>query len=367
MRARRSSERGVTAVVVAIGLVMLVSFLGLALNVGHLYSVRGELQNAADAGAISGTMELNGNAGPPITAALAMGEDLAERHFTDTSIAVSVAASDVDVGFWDKDARLFTRYDPDAVTAELASCAKLPCINAVRVNTSRDAAHAGTVDVAFGGILGKLTQDVGATAVAVSGGPCTVECADLPVALPDCGIASMLGPPCVGGTYVVKFQNDTTDTGAWTTLQTVNGGGASLIQCLLQESLATPDGKCKTNTACNLPNGSSGTELDVTDPIWVSNGTIKSACDLVAEMYAKHKNAEYLVPVVAASCPNQKWNQHVDITNWAVVKIASAPTDCTGTNKFFTVEIVCGAKTDHGKQGGCVANGVWLAHPQLVK
>jgi len=48
------NRRGVTAVIVAICLVMLIGFAALAIDVGYLYSTRNELQNVADAGALSG-------------------------------------------------------------------------------------------------------------------------------------------------------------------------------------------------------------------------------------------------------------------------------------------------------------------------
>ena len=48
------NRRGVTAVIVAICLVMLIGFAALAIDVGYLYSTRNELQNVADSGALSG-------------------------------------------------------------------------------------------------------------------------------------------------------------------------------------------------------------------------------------------------------------------------------------------------------------------------
>jgi Flp pilus assembly protein TadG len=53
-----NNQRGVSAVIVGICLFMLVAFVALAIDVGHLYVVRNELQNAADAGALAGARHL---------------------------------------------------------------------------------------------------------------------------------------------------------------------------------------------------------------------------------------------------------------------------------------------------------------------
>jgi Flp pilus assembly protein TadG len=49
-----NNQRGVSAVVIAICLFMLVAFVALALDTIHLVVARNELQNAADAGALAG-------------------------------------------------------------------------------------------------------------------------------------------------------------------------------------------------------------------------------------------------------------------------------------------------------------------------
>jgi hypothetical protein len=48
------NQRGATAILVAVALVVLVGFTALAIDVGHLVLARNELQNAADAGALAG-------------------------------------------------------------------------------------------------------------------------------------------------------------------------------------------------------------------------------------------------------------------------------------------------------------------------
>ncbi len=55
----KSRQHGAVAIIVAISLVVLIGMLGLVLDLGHLYVTKTELQNAADAAALSGAKELD--------------------------------------------------------------------------------------------------------------------------------------------------------------------------------------------------------------------------------------------------------------------------------------------------------------------
>lgn len=59
--AGRRFQRGAVAIITALSLVVLVGFAGLALDGGHLYLTKTELQNAADACALSASYELTGS------------------------------------------------------------------------------------------------------------------------------------------------------------------------------------------------------------------------------------------------------------------------------------------------------------------
>jgi len=56
----KNRQGGAVAVMVGISMVMLVGFLALVIDLGHLYIAKTELQNAADAAALSGAKQLNG-------------------------------------------------------------------------------------------------------------------------------------------------------------------------------------------------------------------------------------------------------------------------------------------------------------------
>ena len=79
-----NNQRGVTAVIVAICLVMLVGFIALSIDVSHILVARNELQNAADAGALSGAGNLYLNDGTAInTNANQFGYDAAVANYSD--------------------------------------------------------------------------------------------------------------------------------------------------------------------------------------------------------------------------------------------------------------------------------------------
>lgn len=54
------NQKGAVAIIVALSLVAMIGVLGLVLDLGHLYVAKTELQNAADAAALSGAKQLNG-------------------------------------------------------------------------------------------------------------------------------------------------------------------------------------------------------------------------------------------------------------------------------------------------------------------
>lgn len=71
LSSHRARQRGAVAIIVAIALVMLVGFLGLALDLGKLYVAKSELQNGADACALAAARDLTG--ATPLTVSEAAG------------------------------------------------------------------------------------------------------------------------------------------------------------------------------------------------------------------------------------------------------------------------------------------------------
>jgi Flp pilus assembly protein TadG len=119
------SQRGVSAVVIAIALVVLLGFAALAIDVGFLYATRNELQNIADAAALAATRQLGATyqtltpaqqktyvCDPstivPIAQAVALKNQAAQKN-------IVINAADVVIGRWAGGTLTPTLNQPDAV------------------------------------------------------------------------------------------------------------------------------------------------------------------------------------------------------------------------------------------------------------
>ena len=56
----RGSNRGIAVVYIALMLLVLLAFVGLAIDIGYMYVAKSQLQNAADAAALAGANLLDG-------------------------------------------------------------------------------------------------------------------------------------------------------------------------------------------------------------------------------------------------------------------------------------------------------------------
>ena len=128
----RRDERGVVAVIAALMLTALVGMAALVVDLGWLYVVRGELQNAADAGALAGVVEIAMN-----------GLGAAEE------MAVSYATQPAQYHL--------TQPVPDSGAVDVS----FPAIDRMRVKVGPI-----TVPTIFARVLGIGTADVSALAVA---------------------------------------------------------------------------------------------------------------------------------------------------------------------------------------------------------
>ena len=92
LRALRD-RRGAISVVTALTLVMLVGFVGMAVDLARMFVVRSELQTAVDACALSAALELNGQSDAPLRAQLA-GQFLADQNKINFQSTALVLATD---------------------------------------------------------------------------------------------------------------------------------------------------------------------------------------------------------------------------------------------------------------------------------
>lgn len=182
-------QKGLAIVYIALMISALFGFVGLAVDVGHLYVVRGKLQNAADAAALAGAWSLYRDpAAPGATPTLdwerarTAATNFIRENSSDLASSVDLIDGTIEVGYW------------NITTKTLQSQTISPTsqdVPAVRATISRsDGSNGGPVSTFFMKIL-DATKDRAPVssrpAVAVSGYPGSVAPNILfPMALSKC-------------------------------------------------------------------------------------------------------------------------------------------------------------------------------------
>lgn len=224
---RLRDQNGATVILVALAMIVLLGMAALAIDVGYLYVVRGELQNAADAGALAGTQVLYNSNGTQVnTGANQVALDYVHAHHSERA---DVDVLRVERGHWSFATRTFTpnaSLTPvnlwDVTTAELD--ANTNFINAVRVVTIRktipDATGLAKPERPFfARIFGADGPVITATAVGYIGfaGTLPPEMADQPVAICKQAILDASGNyTCGVGRMINSGSNTGHQTGGWT-------------------------------------------------------------------------------------------------------------------------------------------------------
>jgi Flp pilus assembly protein TadG len=300
------NESGTTAIFVAICLFMLLIVLGIVIDLGHLYVVRQELQNAADAGADAGAMSLywlaNGtnpkDAKDLLNCAYAQlkAMEVVQHNKSDKKLLL-ISNADIEVGVW--------QYNPAGNSWEFQ---ELPCdaanaytLNAVRVTTRRTNAWNGPVNLFFGGILGFDSVELTAQATAMLGWVRHLRPGGgFPIAVGE----NYVPPP--GQKMPVTFKNDWSDTGCWHTFKHPYPDADYI------EDLVTGDWK---------DNGIDPQDLDIKigDNIMLKNGVATSVLKETANQFYNVHNGDWTVcvPVVNTS----QFNQNKEVRGFVAFEI----------------------------------------------
>jgi hypothetical protein len=170
MRVRKfvQGTEGAVMVLTALGLVVFLGYAALAIDIGHLYVVKNELQNAADAGANAGALNLapyitTNPVHPDWDSARAAADSTTKNNKTDQTL---ITHSQVEVGYYS----LINR-------GELQSSAIMPTsvdVPAVKVTVSRvDGQNNGPVLPFLAQVLGINFMNVSAQAMAMISCPST--------------------------------------------------------------------------------------------------------------------------------------------------------------------------------------------------
>jgi len=160
-----NNSRGVTAVVVAIFLTVLLAMGAAAIDIGHALVARNELQNVSDAAALAGTRALGiiyeGMTPAAQQSYVLTGGDQAivvaavqatANANSAAGVSITIAPSDIAIGTWN-----------------LATRTHTPTVNqpkAVRVMSRRDASANGAISTFLANVVGMSSLSVGAVATA---------------------------------------------------------------------------------------------------------------------------------------------------------------------------------------------------------
>ncbi len=230
------NQKGAVIVIVAGLMVAFIGMAALGLDLGHLYLVRNELQNAADSGALAGARFLyleDGSAVNP--GANDRANEAATSNIAD-KVMVDINLGDIQRGHWSFGLGTLPRgfYPNDSlVRVNLArSLVELDqdpsFINAMQVRTRRDATKAASFFATILGYTGfKLaTEAVAYIGFAADAGPAEV---DEPIAICKQAITDADGAfSCVTGRMFNSGSNlETHNTSAWTNFDQPCEGAAS--------------------------------------------------------------------------------------------------------------------------------------------
>lgn len=310
------NQRGVAAIMVAVVLGLIIGFGALAVDLGHLYVARNELQNAADAGALAGARVLYNEDGTAVQEiANAIARDAATANSSE-GVPVEVNwtggnEGDVERGHWCFATRTFT---PNAslLPVELWNVseeeldANLDFINAIRVVTRRQQTGVASL---FARIFGRESFQLSAEAVAYIGfaGTLTPYDVDQPIAICQDAILDNGQYTCNIGRMINSGQNvANSETGGWTSFSQdspcTGGTNAQEVRDLicrsgnpdsiiLGELIATNGGEIQTAfqrlTQCWVSNadtngdGEPDSPWNLTLPVVTCPGNNIGTCELV--------------------------------------------------------------------------------------
>ena len=160
----RDDQRGTIAIIVSLLSMVLVGFAALAVDGGHLYWTRTQLQGAADAAALAGVVAIPTNTGTLDTTEqntiLGQARIYAQKNMSLANNGNIVATSDVKPGHWDPDTRTFYALGSIPTGKEA---------DAVKVIARRAAVNGNALGLSFAAVIGFRQTDVTAKAIAYAG------------------------------------------------------------------------------------------------------------------------------------------------------------------------------------------------------
>jgi Flp pilus assembly protein TadG len=341
-------QRGAVAIMAAVTMVMVLGIAALAVDVSFLLVVRNELQNAADAAALSGAGYLY--QGAPLPNWSLASQQATTAIGLNQSLKVTLTDGVINYGYW----------NATGTPAGLQSLPMTPGamdLPAVSVTIRKDTGkNGGAVNLLFAKFLGINSMPASATAVAVISSPGYVGPSGLlPIAIASCLYTTYWNTaaippapknnPTTGLPYVFDigsaYHYGTCGSGEWTSFD-VNSNNVGTINTLITSG--NPIG------------------LGIGDNTWIETGT-KTAlyASINACSAAGDHSCEYVtVPVVA----NVSTNSAQPIIAFACLHVDLA---VGGSGKYVQVEMSTSPKCKTENSGGVGPSYGAQTPPRLVQ
>lgn len=300
-------ERGAVAVFTAAILTLLMMFTALAVDIGHLYGVKNELQNAADAGALAGAHKLFDDADGNLTVAAAIAEASRITPLNGTGNQ-QVTNFTAETGHWSFATKTFT---PSPNTTQVAweerPASELDVdpafINAVRVTTRRP-----DTPSFFAHIFGINNFFLSNNAVAYIGFAGTLFPSELdePIAICKESITNGGAYTCNMGRMLNSGGNAaTSNTGAWTNFT---------------QPCSTASGNDMNNMVCSVGNP---TEVQFGQGIGATGGVQDSTLNKLVDCWTKatSRTQPWSMTLPVVECPGNNVSNCAKLVGAVTVNI----------------------------------------------
>lgn len=333
--------RGAVLPLTAALIIIAGGLMALAIDLGHIFLVKSELQRAADAGAMGGALGLMGvPAGtrspvavvPDCNRAVSACQALVTANQADGAV-LQLPAGDISFGQWDAVGAAFTA----------TGCAVPQQVNAVKVVVRRDGTANGPVLLFFAGFLPAGLSSVNLTAQAVGltgyAGYAPPGAGALPLAVDDNKV-----PP--GNSYqMIRIHLNPTplDSGAWYTA----GGlqGASDMRKWINGSIPSPP-------------------LRVGDVIDVMQGVADSVLQELGSVFQSKQNKGEAMDVLMPVIPAGQHSGTAPILGFVAFHITDVQSQ--GSDKYVEGYTVPNYVAPGVAPGGPNC-GLWAGVPKLVQ
>jgi Flp pilus assembly protein TadG len=322
-------ERGAVAPISAVYLIVVIALLALAIDLGHIFLVKSELQRVADSAALAGALRLmtpNSGVSPGVTAAspdcaraITAAQAVGTQNNTDGQ-STTLAHIAVSLGTW------------SGATFTDTGCASPNLVNAVQTVASR------ATDIYFGGIItGSNTINLSALATVLVG---TVG--GLPPGYPTLPIAVDSDKlPSNGVKLVMRLNPTPGDDGCWHTFFWQNPA-ASLLKDIINGDVQTP--LIKEGDYVKVKEG-------------VSDSDLKA---LGKKLQANGGTWDVVLPVI----PPDAHTGYAEVLGFAALRMTLV--EAQGGDKRIEFETLNNKLTSTGLPGGSTYFGLSTGSPRLV-